>query len=70
MSFSIRLLQAIFKQMDRLSPEDPAALKSLDDIIDPDEPTTTSASVTPESLTPASGVYAKHGERSNTRLAS
>jgi hypothetical protein len=70
MSFSIRLLQAIFKQMDRLSPEDPAALKSLDDIVDPDEPATT-ASVAAESLAPASGVRATNGgARSSTRLAS
>jgi hypothetical protein len=68
MSFSIRLLQAIFKQMDRLSPEDPAALKSLDDIVDPDEPT--AASVVPESVAPTSAVYAKSGAGASTRLAS
>jgi hypothetical protein len=69
MSLSIRILQVIFKQMDRLSPEDPAALKSLDDIVDPDEPAT-AASVAPESLVPASGVRATGGVGSSTRLAS
>jgi hypothetical protein len=69
MSFSIRLLQAILKQMDRLAPEDPAVLKSLDDIVDPDEPANTAA-LAPDTLIPASGVRATGGARTNTRLAS
>jgi hypothetical protein len=69
MSFSIRLLRAILKQVDRLAPEDPAMLKSLDDIVDPDEPANTT-SVAPDTVIPASGVRATSGAPTNTRLAS